>query len=423
MKIKQIGNYNGDIIKTILENRNIEDVELFLHPKKQNELNSFNLYNMQQGAEVLLAHLLVNNNGVILVDPDADGFSSSSIIYQYIKKIKPDAKLNYLLHDTKAHGLTDKILDKIVNSPEPFDYIIIPDAASNDEKAISKLYYMGMDVIIIDHHEVENVPKQGIIINNQLDSNMETNKNLVGAGMAYKFCQALDHILNTNFADDLLEFVAIGQVGDSSDISENEVRYLVFQGIKNINNPFIQVVLEDKLKNQENVAPKDLSFSIIPLINAVVRVGTDEEKDYLFRALNSINADDTFVVTKKKKNKQTGKFDSFEVEQSFYEYVYDICKKVKSRQDNLVKKTMAELLTNIDNSGGIAIGVLQNSDQGSITGLVANKLVSKFQKPVILVHHVPGKYVGSGRGYVKVLPSLKDWCNETKLVEDRKSVV
>lgn len=417
MKIKQIGNYNGDIIKTILENRNIEDVELFLHPKKQNELNSFNLYNMRQGAEVVLAHLLVNNNGAILVDPDADGFSSSSIIYQYIKKIKPDAKLNYLLHDTKAHGLTDKIIDKIVNSPEPFDYIIIPDAASNDEKAISKLYYMGMDVIVIDHHEVENVPKQGIIINNQLDSNMETNKNLVGAGMAYKFCQALDHILNTNFADDLLELVAIGQVGDSSDISENEVRYLVFQGIKNINNPFIQVVLADKLKNQENVAPKDLSFSIIPLINAVVRVGTDEEKDYLFRALNSINADDTFVVTKKKKNKQTGKFDSFEVEQNFYEYVYDICKRVKSRQDNLVKKTMAELLTNIDNSCGIAIGVLQNSDQGSITGLVANKLVSKFQKPVILVHHVPGKYVGSGRGYVKVLPSLKDWCNETKLVE------
>lgn len=421
MKIKQIGKYDGDIISTILKNRKIENIDLFLNPDSSNDLDPFDLQNMKQGAEITLAHVLIDNKIGILCDPDADGFASATIIYQYLKKLNPEAKISYFLHDSKAHGLTEKILGQIANSS--IDLLIIPDAASNDSSSIERIYYMGIDVVIIDHHEVEKEPRFGILINNQLPHNEKTNKNLVGAGMAFKFCQAMDSFLKTINTEDLYDLVAIGQVGDASDISENEVRNLVFKGLKNINNPFIKLVLEDTFGDINNIAPKDLSFSIIPLINAVVRVGTMEEKELLFRALNSINSDETWVVEKRKKNKQTGKFDKFTVEQNLYEYAYDVCKRAKNRQDSLVKKINAEVEKTIDSTGGIAIGIVPNSDEGSVTGLVANKLVRKLQKPVILVHYIKndedknGKYVGSGRGYEKVLPSLKDWCQETGLVE------
>ena len=62
------------------------------------------------------------------------------------------------------------------------EFMIIPDAASNDKENINKLYAMGIDVLIIDHHEIDEYPEQGILINNQLESNKNTNKNLVGAG-------------------------------------------------------------------------------------------------------------------------------------------------------------------------------------------------------------------------------------------------
>ncbi|PEN61660.1 DHH family phosphoesterase [Bacillus wiedmannii] len=415
MKIKQIGSYNSNIISTILENRKIEDIDLFLNPNSNDDLDAFSLTNMKQGAEVVLAHLLINNKIGILVDPDADGFSSSSVIYQYIKKVKPDAEITYFLHDSKAHGLTEKILEQIAGTD--LDLLIIPDAGSNDDEEIARLYHMGMDIVIIDHHEVEKIPRVGILINNQLDSNEETNRNLVGVGMALKFCQALDKMLSFDFSEDFYDLVAIGQIGDASDISQNEVRNMVFKGLKTMKNPFVIAVLEDHFGSLDSIAPKDLSFSIIPLINAVVRVGTMEEKELLFRALNGIDSSETWTVKKRKKNKDTGKFDSFLVEQNLYEYARDICKKVKTRQAGMVKKTMAALESDIDNSGGIAIGVLETSEQGSITGLVANKIAQKLQKPVLLVHNVGGKYVGSGRGYEKVLPSLKDWCNETELVE------
>ena len=419
MKIRQIGKYDGDIIKTIIENRDIDDVELFLNPNDKDDLDAFSLNNMKLGAEILLAHVNVDSNISILVDPDADGFTSASIIYQYIKKINSEAKIEYFLHDSKAHGLTEKILSQVAKSET--EILVIPDAASNDEEGINRLYAMGIEVLIIDHHEVDDIPELGIIINNQFESNEETNKNLVGAGMVYKFCQALDSILGENYADDFFDLVAIGQVGDSSDISENEVRNLVFKGLGNIQNEFVKVVLKDHFGSLDDIAPRNLSFSIIPLINSVVRVGTMEEKDYLFRALNNIDVDKTYRVTKRKKNKTTGKFDSFEIDQTLYEYTYDICKRVKNRQASLVKKTMAKLDKDIDNSGGIAIGLLESSEHGSITGLVANKIASKYQKPALLLHYIEndgrGKYVGSGRGNTKVLESLKDWCNETGLVE------
>lgn len=120
---------------------------------------------------------------------------------------------------------------------------------------------MGIDIIVLDHHEVDKMPTHGILINNQLDENKSTNKNLVGAGMAYKFCQALDRILDTHYADDLLDLVAIGQIGDTSDISENEVRNLVFRGLEAINNPLVRVAVMDVFGSLEGIAPK-ISLSL-----------------------------------------------------------------------------------------------------------------------------------------------------------------
>lgn len=417
MKIKQIGQHNGDIIETILNNRNIPNLKLFLNPNNENDSNPFDLSNMAKGLEVVISHLKVGNKVGILVDCDADGFSSSTIIYSYIKRVFPDSNLIYFLHDGKTHGLTENIVDQI--SETDIDLIIVPDAGSNDSLAISHLVYSGVDVVIIDHHEVENEPVAGVLINNQLEHNIKANKNLVGAGMTFKFCQAMDEILGNNYSDDFYDLVAIGQIGDSSDISENEVRNMVFKGLNNLQNPFVLEILKDHFGEIKNLAPLDFSFSIIPLINSVVRVGTMEEKDLLFRALNSIGADETWTVTKKKKNKTTGKFDKFEVVQNLYEYTRDSCKKVKARQASLVKKVMASLTDNLDTSSGIIIGILEPSEQGSITGLVANKISSKYQKPSLLLHYdeVENRFLGSGRGYEKVLPSLKDWCNDTELVE------
>lgn len=427
MKIKQIGNYNGNIVETVLENRNVQDHELLLNPTNQDDTNAFGLKNIDKALEVFLGHIIATTNIGLVVDADADGITSASIMYQYIKELNPEINIHPYFHDGKAHGLTDHIMNQITQTD--IDILIVPDAGSNDLRNIELLKAMQIDVLIIDHHEVEQETQHGVLINNQLEGNTNTNRSLVGAGMVLRFCEAVDTKLHSPKSSKFYDLAAIGQIGDGSNISQNEIRNMVFRGLTNINNDFVKVVLKDMFGSLDNIAPKNLSFSIIPLINAVVRVGTQEEKENLFKAINYIDTDGTIMVVKKKKNRSTGKFDKIDVEQTHFEYVYDQCKKIKGRQKTTTDKVLKLINESIDNSGGIAIGILDTTEYAPITGLIATKISSKFQKPTLLLQKSEKvietsegsktvvEYFGSGRGNEKILKSLKDWCNNTGLVE------
>ncbi|MDG0860374.1 DHH family phosphoesterase [Staphylococcus equorum] len=427
MKIKQIGDYNGNIVETVLENRSINDYELLLNPTDEDNTSAFDLKNIDKAIEVFLAHIIAKSKIGLVVDADADGITSSSIMYQYIKEVNPESPITPFFHERKAHGLTEQIMNEI--SKTEIDLLIVPDAGSNDLRNIELLKAMEIDVLIIDHHEVEEETEFGVLINNQLSDNTKTNRNLVGAGMVLRFCEAVDSLLHQPKSSKFYDLAAIGQIGDGSDISQNEVRNMVFKGLNNIQNDFVKVVLLDMFGTLEDIAPKNLSFSVIPLINSVVRVGTMEEKESLFNAINYINCEDTITVVKRKKNKATGKFDKFDVDQTYFEFVYDLCKKIKGRQKTKTDKVLGLINESIDNTGGIAIGILDTTEYAPITGLIATKISSKFQKPTLLLqkskkifdHNGKEKtevtYFGSGRGNEKVLKSLKDWCNNTGLVE------
>lgn len=424
MKFKQIGTYSGDIVRTTLENRGIEDFDSYSNPEKPVQTNLLDLKGATEGVGLFLANLLLGEPSEqkpigILVDPDADGYTSSSIMYQGIKEITPDRDLLYFMHEDKKHGLSDKIMEDIAATD--IEFLIIPDAGSNDIEKIKQLQTMGIQVLVIDHHESELQEPviflfDNIILNNQYDDTNKVNKKLVGAGMVYKFLESVNAQLKEPLPFNYLDLVSVGQIGDASDVSDPEIRYLVESGLKDIRNPFIKEVLSETGK--ETFVPKDLSFSIIPLINAVARVGTQEEKSYLFQALNSIDPERTFTVKKKKKNRTTGKFDTLEIEMNLYQYVHDLCKKVKNRQASEVKKTLTKLTGQFDDSGQILVGVIDPPKNGSVTGLIANKIASKHSKPTLIIHQeAEGSYIGSGRGNLKVMKSLKDWCNETDLVE------
>lgn len=80
---------------------------------------------MEQAVEMLGKHLQKNNEIFLVVDSDPDGYTSGSIIYNFIKDIFPKSKLQYCLHPEKEHGVV------LADVPIETDLIIIPDAGSN----------------------------------------------------------------------------------------------------------------------------------------------------------------------------------------------------------------------------------------------------------------------------------------------------
>lgn len=418
MKFKQITETQGkvDIINLVLENRNIPHMDNFLNAEKLNEeTDSSLMLNMEAGVKLYLEHIEKESVIGVLVDSDADGKTSGASMFSYTNKNFSHIDVRYIVHDTKAHGITKYAIEKIKDSG--INLLIVPDSGSNDVEHANILKDMGIDLIVIDHHPVTTPIEYGVLINNQLCD--YSNKNFTGVGMVYKFLQLVDKLnerAQSVFANDFLDLVAIGQIGDSSDISDPEIRKLVVSGLKNMRNGFVRTaVLQDV--GLMGITPKELSFSIIPVINAVTRVGTVEERELLFEAMADINPDRQFIVQKKKKNKDTGKFDTLELTFTLYQQAYDVSKKVKSRQDSAVKKMLPIIEEKIDKDLSVIVAISNNKEMPGISGLVANKLVNKYDKPAILFNDKDKTFSGSGRGCEKVIADFRKWCEDTQLFE------
>ena len=117
-------------IQDILKDRGVNDIYNFCNPSADCELNPYNLKNIERAADMLLQHLRRGSRILYIVDADCDGFTSSAILWLYVKNIYPDANLSFTVHEHKQHGLDDKI-DWIEDNPN-WDLIIVPDAGSYD---------------------------------------------------------------------------------------------------------------------------------------------------------------------------------------------------------------------------------------------------------------------------------------------------
>ena len=413
---------DDSFILDYLEYKGVENFVDFIEKKCDKFTDFENFYMAQEGRNLLRKHIKKNGRILTIVDADADGFTSSAKLVHDLAQL--GIKVEPLHHIQKSHGLTDLLLDDIksMHKEDPVDLLIIPDAGSNDFDNCLELKELGIDILVIDHHMVDDearlikiTDKNYVILNNQLSMNKEVNRNFVGVGMVYIFLKwALKDLLEA--PDKYLELLSIGQVGDASDISNREIRHLVYQGLENIENPFIKQIVDDP-----NPTSNHLSYSIIPLINSVTRVGKIEEKEMLFNVLTGLPSDEkTIEVERKRKNKETGKMDKVTLKWSEYDLAADLLKKVRTRQNKIVDKVVLSLEENMIDTGSIIIGLTTPEDieYRSITGLVANKFLTKYSKPtLILVKNEDGTYSGSGRSDESIMKEFRTWCNETDVVE------
>ena len=196
-------------IEWVFVNRGIkpDEIERYLHTCKEDILDPSYLDNMQQGAEMLIKHLVAGDKIFIQVDSDVDGYTSAAALINYINMFAPghtQQNISYRIHDGKEHGL---IVETI---PEDVKLVIAPDSSSNDYEQHKQLREKGIDVLVLDHHEAEQISPYACVINNQLCD--YPNKSLSGVGIVYKFCQYIDSLLppEKRCANHLLDLVAVG---------------------------------------------------------------------------------------------------------------------------------------------------------------------------------------------------------------------
>ncbi|MFA6711204.1 MAG: DHH family phosphoesterase [Candidatus Caldatribacteriota bacterium] len=391
----------------IFKNRNTKLTRNFLAPTEDN-LNHWGLLdNIEEGVLLLTEHINRNSNIFLIVDSDVDGYTSSAIFYNFIKEKSPQVNIKWMVHEGKQHGI---ILDRIPNDTE---LLVVIDAGSNQYKEHKILAEKGIDILIIDHHEAKEYSEHAVVINNQLSKNYP-NKQLSGAGMAYKFCCALTANIGSTIADKYLDLAAVGIIADTMDVRELENRYIIHNGLKNINNPFLKALISKQSYSigSSGINTVAIMFYIAPLINSLTRVGTMEEKELMFKAF--INGDEKVSSTKKGASNET---------ETIAEQAARVCSNAKSRQKRVVdilQQEIEEIIVEENlSSKPIMLITLTEVSNRNIVGLAANQLAHKYKKPVlILVSDEEESYTGSGRNYnLSEIENLKDLLNSTELFE------
>lgn len=349
-----------------------------------------------------LKEILRCDNIGVLPDPDADGYSSTAVlggVYQF--------KEVYHRED-KVHGLDNEIVDTIIKSG--VDYVLLPDSSTNDLELCKKLNGNGITTIILDHHqtdiqlEIEEYEKESdkyFIINNQFGG---LNKNLTGVGVCFL---AMTKIVEGGI-NNLSHLVSIGQVGDASDISDLQIRRLVYGGLQNGN----------ELLNQFDIeSASDLSYSIIPIINAVLRVGSIDDKKLLLDVLNGKFDNQTEIVMKRKKDRKTGKRPSVAIELPSVKVKIDELAKLKNIQKKSVNKMAEYIEDSLIENDNIGLSIVDKVEYRSTTGLVATQMVEKYNKPFLYLVDDGDFYSGSARSDSEYIKDFREWCHNSGKVE------
>lgn len=406
-----------DVKGCIFENRGITDVYGYTHLNDDCLISYNKLSNINDAVEKFLYCMENNYNVYIIQDSDTDGVTSAAILYSYIRRAFPGINLKYLIHTGKQHGLSDDVTEYIKATNETL--ILLPDAGTNDVDICKSLSELGAEIIVLDHHEreIDNKGKEidnryAIVVNNKTSPDYP-NKEFCGAGIVYKFLQAVDDEIWETYADDYLDLVMLGNISDIMDIRSFETKYIIEKGLSQIKNKCLKAFIKaQEYSIKDNLNINAITFYVTPLINAMCRVGNMDEKDLLFRAF--VETDEEFDY---KKRDADGSYKI--VKETIYERAVRLCKNAKSRQDNAVKKALPDLHNFVTDHNCEQNTVMfikaDNKFQSTFTGLAAIKIADYYKHPCLVLRKTDDDACrGSARNFDNCpIENLKDILENT----------
>jgi len=310
VEIKKIT--GSGIIASLLINRGVtcpEKAKEFLNPGIIKMSSPYVFEDMQKTVNRINEAIEKQEHIVIYGDFDADGVTSTSLLYKTLKYSGADVGFYIPDRIKEGHGLNRAALCKLI-SQEKTKLLITVDCGITNFAEIKLAESLGTNVIITDHHEAPaEIPPAYTLINPKMLKEDPTGlKYLSGVGVAFKLAEAL---LETNgkqdFVEELLYLAAIGTVGDVVPLL-GENRVLVHKGLEIITRKkpaCIAKLLEiGGYKPNKKITSGILAFGIVPKINAIGRLATanpaveflvadedDEKLNFLTEELDRNNKD------------------------------------------------------------------------------------------------------------------------------------
>jgi single-stranded-DNA-specific exonuclease len=369
-------------------------IEKFLSPRLKNLADPFLLPNMDKAVERLFRAREQNEPLVIFGDYDVDGVTSTALLTEVLRAL--GWKVEFYLPNRldEGYGLSADGVENCLKK-YPTTLLLAVDCGSTAVETINSLNLRGVDVIVLDHHQVSNpAPNAVALVNPQLQSSAgvppanhrrdacATFTELCSAGLAFKLAHAIlkrGREINLPGAAEfdlkpLLDLVALGTIADLVPLV-GENRILASAGLKQLNQTRRAgiVALKKVAQTPDKIGTYEVGFQLAPRLNAAGRLETAEESLHLILAKNLEEAM-PIAQNLDLRNRERQKIEKTIVG----EVVGVVRSKFNPQKDFVIVE--AQLLWHI-----------------GVVGIVASRVLQEFYRPTIIIGGENGEMRGSGR--------------------------
>lgn len=342
----------------------ISDAESFLDPDNYQSADPTELPDLEKSANRLW--LAIQDRELIGVwgDFDVDGQTSTTLLVEGLRNLGGNVVFHIPNREKESHGIRIPFLVDFIKE-NPISLLLTCDTGVSENEAIEYAMENAIDVLVTDHHSLPDVlPNAFAIVNPQRLPEGHKLAGLAGVGTAYKLIEYLYRMAGReDEAAKMLDLTALGTIADVAPlIGEN--RYIVQRGLINLHHTdrlLIKEIYKINKFETEKFSETNVSFFLAPMLNSIGRL---DDANQVVDLLSSNNLQDTKIFASVLVNLN-------EKRKFLTEQITKACIEIIEKQ-NLDRDLPAIVLFHT----GWMPGVL---------GIVANRLVEKYQKPVILL--------------------------------------
>ena len=342
---------------------NVDEAAIFLDPEnRQKFYDPFLMKGMSEAVDRIIQAIENKEKLVIYGDYDVDGMTSSAIMIRALRKL--GAKVNsYIPGRDEGYGFNVPALQKIAD--EGTNLLISVDCGITNVKEIEEVKER-LDVIVTDHHLPSDDPHQ--------ESCKYPDKNLCGAGVAFKLCQALNMKMKgidcQSYVDDI-DLVALATVADIVPLV-GENRKIVYLGLKQMpqtSNIGLRALMETAGLSGKKINTGHLGYKLAPRLNAVGRLKYASEG---VKLLLSENQEEAKIIAQRLEEENNIR---------------------KDKENKMVDEANEKYKELRKERGGDMSSIIVASDEwhSGIIGLAAARLLEKYYLPTIVIS-IQGEY-------------------------------
>lgn len=343
----------SEIIDTILADRGVEDVSALLYPNDECLIPFEEMKNIKLAASIISKNIENDGSFFVHFDTDTDGISAGSIAVRWLKQHTD--RVSYGINQGKEHGVANLDLELL----RDVDVLWIVDSIETKMFPYERILTAGVKhIIITDHHLVSKSMQKQMeragqitLVSSAVDY---PNPALSGSATTWKLCAYMDWIELDDYSDDLVDLASTGLIADMVDVGveSTENRYIAYKGFCNQVNPALKKINGSYEFNSQAVA-----FGIAPLVNASNRMNENEKAVELFLS------EDSKEITR---------------------LVNDL-KSCKEYQNIEIADVMPELEAQAESQIDKKVMFFFIETNAEVKGLIGNKLLEKYQRPVVVL--------------------------------------